>query len=50
LEKSKSEFAKKTLKETSHLSPLSMAIAFEQIKRGKDLDLKQVFEMEYKIS
>ena len=27
-----------------------MAVVFEQIKRGKSLNLKQVFEMEYKIS
>ncbi len=27
-----------------------MAIVFEQIKRGKSMSLKEVFEMEYKIS
>ncbi len=27
-----------------------MAVVFEQIKRGKTMSLKEVFEMEYKIS
>jgi len=27
-----------------------MAVVFEQIKRGKQMDLRSVFEMEYKIS
>jgi len=32
------------------MSPLSCAIVFEQIKRGANMDLKSVFEMEYKLS
>lgn len=31
------------------MSPLSLAVVFEQIKRGKDMTLREVFEMEYKI-
>ena len=32
------------------MSPLSVGIVFEQIKRGASMDLKSVFEMEFKIS
>lgn len=32
------------------MSPLSLEVAFEQIKRGKDLSIKETYEMEYKIS
>ena len=32
------------------MSPLSVGVVFEQIKRGVNMDLKSVFEMEYKIS
>jgi len=32
------------------LSPLSLAVVFEQIIRGSKMSLKEVFEMEYKIS
>lgn len=32
------------------MSPLAMEVAFEQIKRGKDLTIKETYEMEYKIS
>jgi len=32
------------------MSPLSIGVTFEQIKRGQSMNLKQVFEMEYKIS
>ena len=32
------------------MSPLSLAIVFEQIKRGRSMGLKEVFEMEYKIA
>lgn len=47
---SDTEFAKKTLKKLNFMSPLSCAIVFEQIKRGASMDLKSVFEMEYKLS
>lgn len=50
LDKSHTDFATKVKKQIASLSPLSMAIVFEQIKRGKDMGLKEVFEMEYKIS
>jgi enoyl-CoA hydratase/carnithine racemase len=32
------------------MSPLSMGVTYETIKRGKNLNLRQVFEMEYKLS
>jgi len=32
------------------MSPLSMGVTFEQIKRGQHMNLKDVFVMEYKIS
>ena len=32
------------------MSPLSLAVVFEQIKRGSKMDVKQVFEMEFRIS
>lgn len=32
------------------MSPLSMAVVFEQIKRGSKMTIKEVFEMEYKIA
>lgn len=32
------------------MSPLSMAIVFEQIVRGSKMNVKEVFEMEYKIA
>lgn len=50
LHHSESDFATKVKKQIAPLSALSMAIVFEQIKRGKNMTLKEVFEMEYKIS
>ena len=32
------------------MSPLSLAIVFEQIKKGQSMDLKEVFEMEHKMA
>mmetsp|Transcript_76420 Transcript_76420/g.105749 ORF Transcript_76420/g.105749 Transcript_76420/m.105749 type:complete len:89 (+) Transcript_76420:866-1132(+) len=32
------------------MSPLATEVAFEQIRRGKDLSIKETYEMEYKIS
>ncbi len=49
LEESDSEFAQKALKRLSSLSPLSLGVVFEQLKRGKSMELKEVYEMEYKI-
>lgn len=50
IETSETEFAKETKKMLTAMSPLSLAIVFEQIKRGSKIDVKEVFEMEYKIS
>lgn len=50
IQSSKTEFGEKLRKQVASLSPLSMAIVFEQITRGKAMTLKEVFEMEYKIS
>lgn len=50
LEESTSDFANNTKKVLAPLSPLSMAIVFEQLKRGATMDIKSVFEMEYKIA
>ena len=50
LEASSSEFALETKKLMATMSPLSLAVVFEQIKRGSKMDVKQVFEMEFKIS
>ena len=47
---SKTEFAAKTLKTLNGMSPLAICVVFEQIVRGKQLSVKEVFEMEYKIS
>lgn len=32
------------------MSPLSIHVVFEQIKRGAKMDIQDVFEMEYQIS
>ena len=45
-----SDFCTKLQKTMSGMSPLSLAVVFEQIHRGKSMNLKEVFEMEYKIS
>lgn len=50
LNKSDTEFANRIKKLTAGLCPASIAVVFEQIHRGKDMDLLSVFEMEYKIS
>ena len=50
LQNSDSEFARATLKKLQLMSPLSVGVVFEQIKRGAKMDFKSVFEMEYKIS
>jgi enoyl-CoA hydratase/carnithine racemase len=48
--KTETEFGKKTLKKLNFMCPLSCGVVFEQIKRGATMDLKTVFEMEYKLS
>lgn len=50
LDKSSSDFAIETQKALLPMSPLSMAVVFEQIVRGSKMSVKEVFEMEYKIA
>ena len=50
LRASDTEFAKKTLKTLDGMSPLAVCVVFEQIVRGSKLSVKEVFEMEYRIS
>uniref|UniRef100_A0A7S3I1Q5 3-hydroxyisobutyryl-CoA hydrolase n=1 Tax=Favella ehrenbergii TaxID=182087 RepID=A0A7S3I1Q5_9SPIT len=50
LDASQTEFAAKTKKMMTYMSPLSLAVVFEQIKRGKDMNMADVFQMEYGIS
>jgi len=52
LEASDSEFSQKTKKTMAkaNVSPLACAVVFEQIARGSTMDVKEVFEMEYRIS
>ena len=45
-----SEFGVKTRKMLAHMSPLSLAVVFEQIRRGANMDVREVFQMEYGIS
>ena len=45
-----SEFAAQTRKAIKNMSPLSMGVTYETIKRGKSMSLHDVFEMEYKLS
>ena len=39
----------KNCQKTSKMSPTSVAITFEQIKRGADLSISEVFKMEYRL-
>lgn len=50
LQASESEFGANTRKMLTKMSPLSLAIVYEQIVRGSKMDVKEVFEMEYRIS
>ena len=43
-------FCHKLQKRINSLSPLSMAVIFEELKRGRNMNMKEVFEMEYKLS
>ena len=43
LEESQTDFAASTRKMMAAMSPLSLAVVFEQIVRGSKLDVKQVF-------
>jgi len=42
--------AEKWLKNIGRFSPISCSVVVEQIRRGKNMSLSEVFEMEYKIS
>lgn len=46
----KDEWADKKLKIMEKLSPLAMKVTLEQIKRGKEMSLQDVFTMEYRLS
>ena len=43
LEATDSEFGAKTRKMMAYMSPLSLAVVFEQIKRGATMNAKDVF-------
>ena len=47
---SESDFGAKTRKMMTYMSPLSLAVVFEQIVRGANMNAKDVFQMEYGIS
>ena len=44
-----SEWSSKIVKKLRKMSPTSVAITFEQIKRGADLSISEVFKMEYRL-
>jgi enoyl-CoA hydratase/carnithine racemase len=50
LEASNSDFAQNTKKVLAKMSPLSMALVFELLQRGAKMDVKECFEMEYKVA
>ncbi len=49
LAKDDSEFATETLKILSRMSPTSMALTFEQMKRGHTLDFDDTMKMEFRM-
>ena len=50
LDSSTTPFAEQTRKMLTKMSPLSVAVVFEQIKRGVDMNIHDVFKMEYRMS
>ena len=46
----KDDWADKKLKILEKLSPVAMKVTLEQIKRGKEMTLEEVFKMEYRLS
>jgi len=50
LESADTEFSSKTLKTLGRMSPFSLAVVFEQIKRGQTMNLHDCFVMEYKLT
>lgn len=49
LEKDQSDFAKETLETLSKMSPTSMRLTFEQMKRGGQLDFDEAMKMEFRM-
>ncbi len=49
LESDDSDFAKDTLKTLSRMSPTSMRLTFEQMKRGYEHDFDEVMKMEFRM-
>ena len=45
-----SDFGSATRKQLKSMSPLSMGVTYEAIKRGKNINLRQAFEMEFKLA
>ena len=50
LETAKTDFASKTMKTLKRMSPLALAVTFEQIKRGQKMTLHDCFVMEFKMT
>jgi len=50
LDEADSEWSSKIAKKLRKMSPTSVAITFEQIKRGADLSISEVFKMEYRLA
>jgi len=50
LEKSTTPFAENTRKLLTKMSPLSIAVVFEQIKRGRSMNIHDVFKMEFRMA
>ena len=50
LDASTTPFADNTRKMLTKMSPLSIAVVFEQIKRGCKMDMHDVFKMEYRVA
>ena len=49
-DKDNAELSEVLIKNMKTFSPISMRVIFEQIKRGKDLDLAENFKMDYRIA
>lgn len=50
LDEDHSDWAQKKLRIMEKLSPLSQHIVFQQLKKGKNMSLEEVFLMEYRLS
>lgn len=49
-EESTNKFAHDTLKLLMANSPLSLRVIWEQIKRGKDQDIKESFKLDFRLT